>query len=395
MIITGLTISAGFTLIPPPGSPSAGLLNTFGNLWTWGQNNYGQLADNTVIPKSSPIQTISGGSNWSNVAYGYNHVLAVKTDGTLWGWGRNNYGNLGDNTTISKSSPVQTISGGSNWSQVGAGQYFGVAIKTDETLWVWGSGYHGTMGNNTNGNSAKYSSPIQTVAGGSNWKYVSAGGYSILAIKTDGTLWGWGGNAYGQLADNTVIPKSSPIQTITGGTNWSKVAVGNARSAAIKTDGTLWTWGYNYNGALGTNDTTNRSSPVQTIAGGTNWITIAPTLGQATTAIKTDGTLWVWGYNGFGELGTNDTTHKSSPVQTVAGGTNWANVASGTYFNAATKTDGTLWAWGRNNIGQLGDNSTTNKSSPVQTIMGGTNWSKVFTGSHNVNQEVVGAIRSA
>ena len=243
-------------------------------------------------------------------------------------------------------------------------------------LWTWGIGLWGLLGDNT---IAYKSSPVQTIAGGTNWKSVSAGWYYTTAIKTDGTLWTWGYNNYGQLGDNTLDNKSSPVQTISAGTNWKSVAGGLYHTAAIKTDGTLWLWGRNNNVQLGDNTQVNKSSPVQTISAGTNWKSVAAGF-YNTAAIKTDGTLWTWGYNNYGQLGDNTTTHKSSPVQTIAAGTNWKSVAGGRYHTAAIKTDGTLWTWGQNNYGQIGDNTTVNKSSPVQTIAGGTNWKSVAAG---------------
>lgn len=153
------------------------------------------------------------------------------------------------------------------------------------------------------------------------------------------------------------------------------IALGRQYSAAIKTDGTLWTWGENSYGQLGDNSTTNRSSPVQTVAGGT-WIDVNCGRGH-TIAIKTDGTLWAWGLNTNGQLGDNSITHRSSPVQIISSGNNWKYVSAGGYHSSAIKTDGTLWTWGRNNKGQLGTNDITHRSSPVQTIAGGSTW-KVF-----------------
>ena len=142
---------------------------------------------------------------------------------------------------------------------------------------------------------------------------------------------------------------------------------------------TLWTWGRNSYRTLGTNDGTHRSTPVTTFAGGTNWKQVDSK--YSTAAIKTDGTLWVWGYNNFGQLGINDTTNRSTPVTTFAGGTNWKSVACGVLHSAAIKTDGTLWTWGYNNYGQLGTNDTDPKSTPVTTFAGGTNWKQVSGGS--------------
>jgi alpha-tubulin suppressor-like RCC1 family protein len=189
-------------------------------------------------------------------------------------------------------------------------------------------------------------------------------------------LWCWGANSQGELGDNTITSRSSPVQTVTFGTNWIQAACGNTTTVAIKNDGTLWTWGYNATGQLGDNTTTKKSSPVQTVAYGTLWRQVAGSQYHI-AAIKTDGTLWTWGQNDYGQLGDNTLVNKSSPVQTVTFATNWKQVDAGSSNTAATKTDGTLWTWGINSNGQLGDNTTTKKSSPVQTLAFGYKWKQV------------------
>jgi alpha-tubulin suppressor-like RCC1 family protein len=351
-------------------------------LWGWGYNSYGQLGTNELtFAYYSPVQTISAGTNWKEISSGSFHTTAIKTDGTLWMWGRNNNGQLGDNTVTNKSSPIQTVAGGTNWKQISCSGH-NLAIKTDGTLWTWGVNGNGQLGDNT---IVSKSSPVQTVAGGTNWKQVGRLGSSSLhagAIKTDGTLWMWGDNSSYQLGDGTSVSTSSPVQTVAGGTNWKQVSCGYVHTAAIKTDGTLWTWGSRYNGALGDNfsGVSFKSSPAQTIAGGINWKQIH--CGQdINSAIKTDGTLWVWGYNPNGALGTNNITSYSSPVQTVAGGTNWKQVECGSFAMAAIKSDGTLWLWG--STVTFGAAETPTKSSPVQTIAGGNNWKQVTVDSYN------------
>jgi alpha-tubulin suppressor-like RCC1 family protein len=203
------------------------------------------------------------------------------------------------------------------------------ATKTDGTLWLWGGAdFTGgpILGDNT---TVSRSSPVQTISGGTNWKSVSATGGVFAAIKTDGTLWAWGFNNFGNLGTNTTITQSSPVQTISGGTNWRSVSGKNGGFAAIKTDGTLWLWGRGCYGGLGNNSTINQSSPIQTVSGGTNWRSVDRD-SAVTGAIKTDGTLWVWGFNGGGRLGINSTIYRSSPVQTISGGTNWRSVSVGT-----------------------------------------------------------------
>ncbi len=297
----------------------------------------------------------------------------------LWVWGRGIEGQLGDDTATNKSTPVTTFAGGSNWKQVSGGTYHTAAIKTDGTLWTWGYNANGELGIN---DTTSRSTPVTTFAGGTNWKQVSGGGYHTAAIKTDGTLWTWGYNLYGQLGTNDGTNRLTPVTTFAGGTNWKQVSSGVIHSAAIKTDGTLWTWGYNLYGHLGINDTTDRSTPVTTFAGGTNWKQLSAG-GYHTAAIKTDGTLWTWGRNAYGELGDNTGTNRSTPVTTFAGGTNWKQLSAGGAHTAAIKTDGTLWTWGYNLYGHLGINDTTNRSTPVTTFSGGTNWKQVSAGGYH------------
>lgn len=348
-------------------------------LWLWGNNNDGQLGDNTTDDKSSPIQTITGGSNWVSVAGGYDMTLALKSDGTIWSWGYDNHGDLGQNTDgVNLSSPTQ-IGTDTDWTFISASNWYWGAcagIKTDGSMWLWGYNGNGNIGDDSVDDK---SSPVQTVTGGNDWAYVSCSAYHTGAIKTDGTLWMFGNNSRGELGDDSTDDKSSPVQTITGGTNWVQVSCSRYNTAAIKSDGTLWMWGRNDDGQLGTGDTVEVSSPVQTIAGGTNWAQVS--VGRYFTgAIKTDGTLWMWGQNNDGALGTGDTQDYSSPVQTICGGNNWAQVSCSYYFTAAIKTDGSLWVWGANGDGQAGNESTVNISSPVQTVAGGNGWTFVSTG---------------
>jgi len=342
-------------------------------LWLWGCGGFGRLGNNSTINQSSPVQTISGGNEWQRVSLGDLHSSAIKTDGSLWLWGSG--GLLGNNSTTNQLSPVQTVSGGNNWRQVSLARLHSAAIKTDGTLWIWGYGTRGRLGNNSIINQ---SSPVQTVSGGTNWRSVSLGYVHSAAIKTDGTLWLWGCGGSGRLGNNSTLDRSSPVQTVSGGTNWRSVS-SSYHSAAIKTDGSLWLWGDGTTGQLGENVAISQSSPVQTVSGGTDWRSVSAG-GNFSAAIKTNGTLWLWGFGDAGRLGINSTLDRSSPVQTVSGGTNWRQVCLGVNHSSAIKTDGSLWLWGSNFSTKLATNSTLNQSSPVQTVSGGTNWRQVSLG---------------
>jgi alpha-tubulin suppressor-like RCC1 family protein len=357
-------------------SPASGLVVT-PELWTWGRNNEGQLGINNTDNRSTPVTTFAGGNNWKQVSgkFRISHTTAVKTDGTLWTWGTNSSGELGDNTTTNRSTPVTTFAGGTDWKSVACGRSHTAAIKTDGSLWVWGRGASGELGNFAN---TTRSTPVTTFAGGNNWKQVSCGYHHTAAIKTDGTLWCWGDGGDGRLGDGTGTNRNTPVTTSTGGTNWKQVSCGRNHTAAIKTDGTLWGWGYNANGQLGDNSVTNRFVPVVTSAGGTTWKQVSGG-NNHTAAIKTDGSLWLWGQSNAGQLGTNDLTpDRRTPVTTFAGGTNWKQVDCDGH-TAAIKTDGSLWIWG-SAAGGLGINNTATRSTPVTTFAGGNNWKQVSCG---------------
>jgi YD repeat-containing protein len=313
--------------------------------------------------------------------YMSNSTLFDQFVGTqLWVWGNGGSGQVGDGTALGRSSPVTTAGRGTTWSQVSAAYENIAAIKTDGTLWTWGQGTSGALGDGT---IVAKSSPVTTAGGGTNWRQTSAGYDYTIAIKTDGTLWTWGYNGFGQLGTGTTLDRSSPATTAGGGTTWSQIACGYYHCTSVKSDGTLWTWGYNQNGQLGDGTTLNRSSPITVAGGGTNWRQIAPGH-YGSAGIKTDGTLWTWGTNTAGNAGDGTTLNRSSPVTTAGGGTNWKQVARGRSGGAAIKTDGTLWLWGDNSLGTVGDGTTINKSSPITVVSNITTWKSVACLSYTV-----------
>ena len=362
-------------------------------LWVGGRDSYGGLGQNAAgvsAERSSPVQV--PGTNWNALAVGQNYnMAATKTDGTLWAWGNGNNGSLGVNqpSDTDYSSPIQ-IGTDATWgsSIVGPGNFF-LATKTDGTLWGWGNGSNGRLGLN---NTTKYSSPVQVGSAtkwGSGSGKLASGEGRAFGINTDGELFVWGNNPYGVLGLNNLTQYSSPTQ-IPG--TWSTTTVGGGDfGGAVNTDGELFMWGSNQSGGLGQNQggTLRISSPVQ--IPGTTWKQLA-CMESASMATKTDGTLWAWGSNDEGYLGINSLVSYSSPVQVP--GTTWDKVNGGGDCFMAVKTDGTLWTWGINDYGQLvlgdrGPGASTARSSPTQ-VPGAWTLDKIDGGR---NHDVFGAIK--
>ena len=334
-----LTGSWKYSLLNQSSDGENGGIKTDGTLWTWGRNEKGEMGVNDTTFRSSPVQ-VGSGTDWAigRMRGRQEGGIATKTDGTLWVWGVNNKGGLGQNNTTQRSSPVQVP--GTTWPTsdpkylTTCSENVCMVIKTDGTLWAWGANNYGHLGQNQPNNS-HVSSPVQ-IGSETTWSLAS-GGDATVAIKTDGTLWVWGSNNRGQLGLNQnpgqyggSYAKSSPTQ-LGSETTWSQASSGTKSMGGVKTDGTLWIWGQNDHGRLGQNQDhpglDGASSPVQ--VPGTNWQELS--VGDDwTLAMKTDGTLWGWGDNYRGHLGQNNQVKYSSPVQIP--GTDWV-----TGFRAGNK----------------------------------------------------------
>ena len=255
-----------------------------------------------------------------------------------------------------------------SWKAVSSEVSDSFAIRSDGTLWAWGLDAFGKPGDGTN----IFHSNLVRIGTASNWESISSGlGYS-LAVRSDGTLWAWGANTYGELGDGTTANRNVPVRIGTD-SNWKAACAGWWTSYAIRSDGTLWAWGNNNHGEIGDGTTAVRHSPVR-IGTASNWKMVSADLGNA-YAIRSDGTLWAWGDNSFGALGDGTTVDRSSPVR-VGSASNWETVSGST----AIRSDGTLWAWGPNPNGELGDGTTIDRYSPVR-IGSANNWKTVTAGS--------------
>lgn len=321
-----------------------------GTLWGAGKNNYGQLGIGSTTSQSTPVQ-IGTSNDWHIFSTGRHHVIAIKSDGTLWGWGNNGSSQLGDGTVINRTSPIQ-IGTDNKWVMVATGETHSMALKSDGTLWSWGNNASGKLGI---GNTINQTTPVQ-VGTSTDWKSIYSGSSCSFAIKANGTLWAWGLNSSGLYGNGTTTSSSSPIQIGTDD-KWIEISCKTNHVLGLKTTGELLSWGTNTFGQLGNGNTTAQISPVslgngyQDVAAGSSF----------SYAIK-NGQLYSWGWNSFGQLGLGTTSNVNVPTL-VDNTENTASISCGYYSCHRLFSNSELHSTGYNVDGELGIGSTTTATS--------------------------------
>jgi alpha-tubulin suppressor-like RCC1 family protein len=337
-----------------------------GSLWSMGRNNYGQLGcgTNASTGTNQPQQIV--GSNVTSIAAGINHSLFLKNDGSLWSMGANGNGQLGDLTYIptTTNQPKQIVA--SNVTSIAAGGYHSLFLKNDGSLWTMGANYYGQLGNGTFSTNAPTGTnqPQQIVA--SNVTSIAAGEDHSLLLKNDGSLWSMGENINGQLGDGTTTNSNQPKQIISS--NVTAIAAGARHSLFLKNDGSLWAMGFNDFGQLGDGTTTNSNQPRQIISSN---VTAIAAGGYHSLFLKNDGSLWVMGRNEEGQLGNGTNgigVQNNYPEQIVASGV--TAMEGGLYHSLFVKSNGSLWVMGWNQYGQLGDQTNISTNRPKQIVAG-------------------------
>ncbi len=376
-----------------------------GTVWGWGINDYGQLGDGTTTRRSTPVQvtgladavavtarehqslaikrdgTLWYWGQWNtsgaparipgidgavSVEGGRSCCFAITADGTVWAWGRNDYGQLADGTEKDRSTPVR-VSALEGAVGISADRYYSdellhaVAVKKDGTVWAWGSNWYGELGDGTRTTWGTSPMRVSDLAGVT---AIAAGSSHSLAVGIDGFVHAWGNNQYGELGDGTMIERDGPVQVLDLA-DVTSVAAGSYHSLGVKGDATVWAWGTNYHGELGDGTTVQRNRPVQVL--GLTDVAVVAAGSAHSLALKNDGTVWAWGRNANGQLGTGtadwDAHRNAAPVP---GLTDAVAIAAGGNHSLAAMADGSVWAWGYNLRGQLGDDTTIDRPSPVQ-----------------------------
>lgn len=346
------------------------VLKSDGTVWAWGDNYGGALGVDPATDRSfTPVRagTLAG---VAAVSAGTGYSIALKEDGTVWTWGLNLFGQLGNGGTVDDSSPAQ-VQGLSEVVAVAAGEQHGLALKKDGTVWAWGAGFLG------NGTATGSVVPVQ-VAGLSGVTRIAAGEEHSLAVKSDGSVWGWGRNRFGELGNGTTGARLRPVQ-VHGLYEVTEVEAGAGCSVALKMDGSVWTWGADNLGRLGNGATSSGSTPVKVMG-----IPEAAAISAGATQVLVqgrDGSVWAWGANQFGQLGSGGYDFSPEPVQ-LAGLPAVSAVAAGSSTCYALNRDGSVSAWGGNAVGQLGNGGTADSISPIQ-VPGLYGVTQLSTGLHH------------
>lgn len=356
------------------------------------------------------------------------HSLAVLSNRTLWAWGLNNFGQLGDgnsgvtgtnftlrnapqligsNGSASTNAVWVSVSGGSRGYDPATNQPggFSLGIQTNGSLWAWGLNDRGQLGIG----STNLQRLATRVGADTNWVQVEAGAAHAIGLKRDGTIWTWGANEAGQLGiDSTNHNSSTPVR-VGEDSAWVEVRAGGHFSLARRADGTIWAWGTNNHGQLGIGVSGNtgansfRRVPVM-VGTDTDWAAISAGAFHG-LALKSNGTLWAWGRNHFGQLGLGtgstdgrDNSNTNRPAQ-IGAASDWRAIEAGTSHSFAIKTSGVLWGWGANFFGQLGNGqmglpgstNSANLSSPTP-LAGGQTWRLVDASDHSLGMTTDGNI---
>lgn len=362
------------TVNPYNKKTSAGLSNVVtvkddGTVWTWGSNSAGSLGNDTYVASdrygittvSYPVQAVDL-TDVVSVSAGTTHMMALKKDGTVWGWGHNYDGQVGNGNTDNMGKPVQVV-GLTDVVDVSAGSYKTLAVKSDGTVWAWGENIQSYLVDvNTN---SQLTAPVQ-VKGINDVISVSMGG-NALVLKKDGTVWGWGSNATGGLGEDGGFTSRKPVK-IRGLSDIVAISAGGLFNAALRNDGTVWAWGENLDYELGSEAIQGFSkTPVQ-IKGLTDVVSIDANF-KNVIALKSDGTVWTWGSNEFGQLGNNSTVSKSAVPVHVSALNDIVSVSSGVNYFIAVDKNGDVWGWGNNTFFQIGNGSSIDSSVPTIAIM--------------------------
>jgi alpha-tubulin suppressor-like RCC1 family protein len=332
-----------------------------GRAWGWGLNNNGQLGDNSVTSRLTPVSVLGAVKTFCQIAAGSSHTIAIDKNGQAWAWGLNGNGRLGDNSTTSRRTPVSVLGAVKTFCQIAAAAAHTVAIDKNGRAWAWGFNSNGQLGDNS---TLSRITPVSVLGTTKTFCQITGGNAHTVAIDKNGQVWSWGLNGFGQLGDNSVTSRITPVSVLGATKTFCQILTGDFHIVAIDKNGRAWGWGLNSSGQLGNNSTLSRRTPVSVLGATKTFCKISDGLCH-TVAIDKNGKVWAWGANSSGQLGDNTITRRLTPVSVLGATKTFCQIAAGFGHTIAIDKNGQAWGWGLNNNGQLGDNSG-NRLTPVR-----------------------------
>jgi alpha-tubulin suppressor-like RCC1 family protein len=321
-----------------------------GQVWSWGYNAYGQLGNNATQSEISPVSILGVKKTFCEIAGAYTHSLGIDNRGLLWAWGYNNAGQLGVYSVTSKRTPVSILGAKKTFCQISSGDYFSIAIDNRGLVWGWGNDIYGQLGD--------YSitckcTPLSIMGAKKTFCQINSDYYSVMGIDNRGLVWSWGYNNYGQLGDNSITNRCTPVSIMGAKKTFCKIDVGYNQSSAIDYKGQVWSWGYNAYGQLGDNSVTSKRTPVSILGAKKTFCSIVSGAGHS-LGLDNRGQVWVWGLNNYGQLGDNVTTNRSTPISIMGAKKTFCQIHAGYTHSIAVDNRGIAWGWGGNGYGQVG-----------------------------------------
>ena len=372
---TTLASTTTTTLAPTTTTTTTFMVDTFSimqgsfalktdQMWVWGFNANGQLGDNSLINKCTPVSIQGFKKTFCKVAAGYDHTIGLDNNGQVWCWGINGDGRLGDNSTSQRITPVSIRGAKKTFCQISAGYSHSIALDNNSQVWCWGSNLEGgQLGNNS---TVSRCTPVSIHGTKKTFCRISAASYHNLGIDYTGQVWCWGRNDSGQLGDNSILNKCTPISIRGSKKTFCRISVGSYVSSAIDYTGQVWCWGKNTHGELGINSTVCKCTPVSIFGAKKTFCQISNGYNGTTIGLDKYGQVWGWGYNNYGQIGDNSGSIRCTPVSIAGTKKTFCQIKTGNYFSMGIDNYGHLWSWGLNGSGELGVNSILSKMTPVR-----------------------------
>ena len=353
-IIRVLLISAGYA--------NTEVIDSNNLTWGWGYNYQGQIGDNSTTDKCIPVSILGTKKTFCKISAGGEYLTVLDKNGQVWGWGYNNTGQLGINSLITKYTPVSILGTKKTFCEIESSWNSTLSIDNRGLVWGWGYNYQGVIGDNTN---IERLTPVSILGAKKTFCKIAGGQYHTIALDKNSQVWGWGYNYYGQLGDNTVINRCTPVSILGTKKTFCNVSAGGSYTIGLDKNGQVWEWGNNYYGQLGDNSIINRCTPVSILGIKKTFCKITAGTYQA-LGIDNIGQVWGWGYNNYGQLGDNSTINRCTPVSILGIKKTFCNISAGGSHTIGIDKNGQVWGWGYNQHGQLGNGTTNFATTPIK-----------------------------